>query len=144
MIPLATRVQDVASIALALDVWTRVAIRDRLADLSADRPDLKPLLSAAAAYLAAVSDSGEQAENTRGVLLYLMPPEPLRFTGVLALEDEFGVLREAVALALRQQDNAVGNAAQWWTAFAHALAAAAAALQDAAELGRFFDDPGLE
>ena len=144
MIPLAVRVNDVAGCALALDPWTRVAIRDRLAALAADHPAQRHLLQAAAMYLAAVSDSGEQAENAAGTVFYLMPADPLAFAGVLAWCEDFDELRAAVTLALVQQDAATGAAARWWQAFAHALAAAAAHIADADALGDEIDDWRLE
>lgn len=140
MMPLSQRVGYVSRAAAALDPWTRVAIRDRLAAMSKDQadPQLRQLLTAAAAWLAAVSDTGEQAQ-VDGVLLYMMPAEPAAFTALLADVDDLDGLRLLIGMALRQQEAAAGMARAWWMAFGHALAAAAAAIQDAAELGTMID-----
>ena len=144
MTALATRVQVVAAVAADLDPWTRLQIRDRLAELSRGHdPALRHLLTAAAAWLAAVSDSGEQVALD-GEPLYLMPAEPQAFTGLLAHVDDLEVLRTAVGMALSARHAAVGTARLWWDAFARALAAAAAAIEDAAQFGTDSDDWRLE
>ena len=95
--PLAERVGYVATAAAHLDPWTRLTIRDRLADLSyGHAPALRHLLTAAAAWLAAVSDCGEVV-SVDHVPVFLMPAEPGSFARALAaaaaaIEDalEFG------------------------------------------------------
>lgn len=145
MMPLAERVEVVALAARKLDPWTRLAIRDRLAQISHDHDDadLRHLLTAAAAWLAAVSESGEQV-SLDDAPLYLMPPEPAAFTGLLAGTDDLEVLRRIVGVALVERDHAVDLAECWWDALARACAAAAAAIEDGREFGTDADDWRLE
>lgn len=144
MMPLTTRVEYVTRAAAALDPWTRLTIRDRLCDAAYGRdPMSRHLLTAAAAWLAAVSETGEQVSLDAGPM-YLMPPEPQAFAGSLAHCDDLEVLRSLVGVALVESDHAVDLARDWWQAFAAALAAAAAAIEDTLNFGTDLDLGGLE